>query len=110
MRAKGQAYEQQARRFLERQQLRFIAANCQCRFGELDLVMQDQQHLVFVEVKYRQQQHFGGALAAITASKQRKLRQCAHWYLQQHGSLEQPCRFDVIAIEGDNINWIQNAF
>ncbi|WP_298443259.1 YraN family protein [uncultured Ferrimonas sp.] len=110
MRSRGDHAEQQARRYLEQHGLRFVAANVHCRFGELDLLMRHNNYLVFVEVKFRQQQGFGGALAAVSASKQQKLRLTAQWYLQQQGSLDLPCRFDVVAITGDQINWIENAF
>ncbi|QIZ78520.1 YraN family protein [Ferrimonas lipolytica] len=110
MRWLGNKAEDQARRYLQRQGLRFVAANVQCRFGEIDLIMQQQDILVFVEVKFRQRDDFGGALAAITAGKQQKLRRTAQWYLQQQGSLECPCRFDVVAITGADIQWIENAF
>jgi len=72
--------------------------------------MTDAETLVFVEVKYRSTQGYGGAQGAITASKQGKLRRTADWYLQQHGLSTSPCRFDVVAIEGDEIRWLKNAF
>lgn len=110
MKQRGLQAEQQARSYLEQQGLKLLEQNLQCRFGEIDLIMRHNNFLVFVEVKYRQQHRFGGAVAAVTSSKQNKLRLTAQWYLQQQGWLDRPCRFDVIAIEGDQINWIENAF
>ncbi|MBY6018528.1 YraN family protein [Halomonas denitrificans] len=110
MRQQGQQAEDAAEHYLQQQGLTPVARNVQCRFGELDLVMRQGNTLVFIEVKYRRNSAFGGAAAAVTATKQRKLRLTADWYLQQQGLSQYPCRFDVVAIEGDTINWIQNAF
>ncbi|MBY5923212.1 YraN family protein [Ferrimonas balearica] len=107
---KGKEAERQASRYLQQQGLTHVAQNVQCRFGELDLIMRQGDTLVFVEVKYRRAGGFGGAIAAVTPQKQQKLRLTANWYLQQQGLSQSPCRFDVLAIDGDTINWIQNAF
>lgn len=71
--------------------------------------------LVFVEVRYRNNQRFGGALASINAAKQDRIRACAQHYLQQHPKFEKlPCRFDAIAIthsgEDVKLDWVKNAF
>ncbi|MCW8919824.1 MAG: YraN family protein [Gammaproteobacteria bacterium] len=110
-REQGDIAEEQARRHLEGQGLRTVARNFQSRFGELDLIMREQQTLVFVEVRYRRSPHFGGALASIDAKKQRRLIATAHGYLQQHPH-NGPCRFDVIAISAapNEIEWLQDAF
>jgi len=74
----GDARESEARRWLERKGLRFIAANVRARGGEIDLIMQDGPTIVFIEVRYRQSSHYGGAAASVTRAKQQKLfrRQC----------------------------------
>ncbi|CCK77213.1 MAG: YraN family protein [Oleispira antarctica] len=89
-----------------------IERNFLCKSGEIDLIMKDQDYLVFIEVRYRENKEFGGALASITVSKQKKLRRAAEYYLLQHfGNTPPPCRFDVVGIEGqDEILWIKNAF
>ncbi|MBY6187811.1 YraN family protein [Marinobacter hydrocarbonoclasticus] len=110
MHQRGKDAEQQACRFLQAQGLSPVAQNVQCRFGELDLIMRQGDTLVFVEVKYRRHGGFGGAASAVTPHKQHKLRLTANWYLQQQGMSDCPCRFDVLAIDGDTTNWIQNAF
>ena len=106
----GQFYEQQALVFLQQQGLQLVQQNYSCRFGEIDLVMREQQRLVFVEVKFRRSNHFGGAAAAVTLSKQQKLTRTAQCYLQSVG--QQHCRFDVVAIteQPADIRWIKNAF
>ena len=108
----GQQYEQLALEYLQRQGLRLIQQKFQCKAGEIDLVMQDGACLVFVEVKYRASSAFGGAVAAVTYSKQQKLLRTSRWYLQQHRLSEQACRLDVLAIEGQppyQYQWIKNA-
>ncbi len=110
--AQGHYFESLALQYLLEQGLAFIARNVSDKFGELDLVMKDQQQLVFVEVKYRKSAAYGGPLAAVTASKQQKLRLTATAYLQRHAS-KAFARFDVIAISGQapyQIEWLKNAF
>ncbi|MCW8901366.1 MAG: YraN family protein, partial [Gammaproteobacteria bacterium] len=97
-----------------------LKRNYHCRFGEIDLIMQDGDSLVFVEVRYRRNNHFGSGAETVTASKQSKLVKTASAYLQQHAKLNQyPARFDVVSITGavekSNIHniefdWIKNAF
>ncbi|MCS2156262.1 YraN family protein [Scandinavium sp. H11S7] len=108
----GDAWEQEARRWLERKGLRFIAANVRSRGGEIDLIMKDGAVTVFVEVRYRSSAQYGGATASVTRSKQTKLLQTARLWLARHnGSFETTdCRFDVIAFTGSQIEWLTNAF
>jgi putative endonuclease len=108
----GEAWEQQARRYLESKGLRFIAANVHARGGEIDLIMKDSAVTVFVEVRYRTSTRFGGAAASVTRSKQSKLLQTARLWLARHnGSFETTdCRFDVVAFTGSQIEWLKNAF
>ena len=108
--------EQLAARFLAKQGLLLQTANFHNRGGEIDLVMTDTDTWVFVEVKYRRSNSFGGAISAISPQKQQKIKQCAAFYLQQAGLNEYntSCRFDVIALQGDitnpEITWLKNAF
>ncbi|WP_417697890.1 YraN family protein [Psychromonas sp.] len=108
---RGVQAEQQALAFLQKQGLLLICQNFYCRFGEIDLIMSDQGTLVFIEVRYRKNQDFGGATASITPQKQRKLIKTAKQYLSQLDD-EPYCRFDVIAISESAIQpqWIQDAF
>ncbi|KAA6186636.1 YraN family protein [Thiohalocapsa marina] len=106
----GDAKEALARRFLEQQGLQHVAHNVRCRLGEIDLVMRDAQTLVFVEVRYRRSERFGGAAASVDWRKQRKLSAAARYFLQRR-QIDLPCRFDVVAITaGDHIDWIKHAF
>lgn len=96
----GQEIEQQALDYLLKQGLHYKTRNFRCRVGEIDLILEDQKTLVFVEVRYRQNQEFGGALASITASKQKKLYKAAQYYLVKHHIYDKVAtRFDVIAVQ-----------
>lgn len=111
----GQAAEHAACHWLEAHGLHLIARNQRWRHGELDLVMRDGNTLVFVEVRYRANDRYGGAAASITRSKQQRLIRAAAHFLAAHPALAQlPCRFDVISACGNpatpQINWLRNAF
>lgn len=109
--SKGVIAEKKALTYLLGQGLTLLHQNYYCRFGEIDLIMFDQDTLVFIEVRYRKSSDFGGALASINKSKQRKIINTAKHYLAQLTS-EPYCRFDAIAlneIESAPL-WIQNAF
>ncbi|MEG9481426.1 YraN family protein [Mannheimia sp. HC-2023] len=110
-REQGSFYEQKARVFLEQQGLRFVAANQYFKGGELDLIMQDGQTIVFVEVRQRKSDRYGSAVESIDYRKQQKWQNAANmWLLKQHQSLETAnCRFDVVAFDGSQSPlWIPN--
>ncbi|AMX02052.1 putative endonuclease [Microbulbifer thermotolerans] len=100
-----------AARYLQAAGLRLVTRNYHGRYGEIDLIAKDGNTLVFVEVRYRRSSRFGSAGASVDLRKQKKLVATAQTYLQQN-KLDCPCRFDVIAIEGDtqDIHWIKGAF
>jgi len=106
---RGEQAEDQAAAWLQRQGLTLVARNHRCKGGEIDLIMRDGDTLVFVEVRRRNSTRFGGAAASVTAAKQRKLRHAALHYLQGLKT-EPPCRFDIIGIDPDGIQWIRDAF
>ncbi len=106
----GQSAEARAEAFLQSRGLTPLARNWRCRFGEIDLIMQEGPTRVFVEVRLRSREDFGGAAASVTVAKQRKLLAAARQYLATLPVLP-PCRFDVVAIHGDTApDWIRNAF
>lgn len=87
-----------------------VARGPRARGGEIDLVMRDRDGtLVFVEVRARAGRQHGGAAATVTAHKQRSLMYAADHFLLRFAVLP-PCRFDVVAIEGDQVQWLQAAF
>jgi putative endonuclease len=107
---RGADAEQQAYDFLLAQGLKPVCRNFRCKQGELDLVMLDGETLVIVEVRFRQSERFGGAIASVTAKKQAKIILATQHYLSFYG-VENTVRFDVVAISGGSgLNWIQNAF
>lgn len=110
----GQKAEEIALSYLLQQGLNCITRNFRCRFGEIDLIMKQQDYLVFVEVRYRVNTRFGGGLASITAQKIRRCRATAEIYLRRYTHTP-PCRFDVISINGNleqatALTWVQDAF
>ncbi|GAB2858486.1 YraN family protein [Pseudoduganella ginsengisoli] len=104
----GQAGEDRALEYLSSHGLTLVERNFRCKVGEIDLIMQDWQNLVFVEVRRRDSRDFGGALASVTPVKQRRMVRAAQFYLLRYKKLP-PCRFDVIAIDGDSLQWLRNA-
>jgi len=111
----GARAEHKACAYLHKQGLTEIEHNCRSPYGEIDLIMQDQQTIVFVEVRYRKSGDYGLAQETIGHGKQQRIIRSAQWYLQQHARLsDRPCRFDIVAITGTgkecNFDWIYNAF
>ena len=109
----GLLAEQHACDYLIAQGLRWVISNYRCRLGEIDLIMRDNNTLVFVEVRARVSNAFGGAIASVTHSKRQKLIKTASLYLlANHLQEKQAIRFDVLALQGQppEITWIQNAF
>lgn len=108
---RGTAAERHARAWLEARGLRFRAANYRCRWGEIDLVMQDGDLLVFVEVRYRRSGSHGGAVASIDRAKRQRLCRAAADYLAHVRDPGQATRFDVMALgPGERVQWIRGAF
>ncbi len=87
-----------------------VAAGPHARGGEIDLIVRERDGtLVFVEVKSRQSARFGGAAASVSVAKQRRVVFAARCYLRAFAS-PPACRFDVVAIEGERIEWLRGAF
>lgn len=113
---RGKVTEAFAENYLINQGLTPIGRNVHCRQGEIDLVMRDDEIIVFIEVKYRKNNNFGGAIEAVSIAKQNKIRHCVAFFFQQANLNEYntPCRFDVIALEGNinqpQVTWLKNAF
>ncbi len=108
----GDDAERLAERHLHQHGLKTIARNYRCRFGEIDLIMQDGETTVFVEVRYRASQNFGGAAASINFAKQRRVIAAAEHYLADLRHAPR-CRFDAILmnkLDAGTINWIKDAF
>ena len=114
-RARGEGWERAAESFLQDRGLKTLTRNFSCRFGEIDLVMEDGNCLVFAEIRYRRSSDFGSGAESVTKAKQDRIILAAHRYLQHNRRRAmQPCRFDVVSM-GDKegrlcVDWIRNAF
>ncbi len=107
----GDASEDLALKHLEAQGLKTLARNYRCNQGEIDLIMNDKNTLVFIEVRYRKNANFGSALESITESKQHKIITTARHYLSSKKiSDNTPMRFDVVGITSGQVQWVKNAF
>jgi putative endonuclease len=111
----GKWAEDLAHAYLCGQGLQPIGRNYRCKAGEIDLIMLDQDILVFVEVRYRKSQRYGGSLESINTRKQQRILTTATHYLYTHRWAQQhPCRFDVVLMSGATNNpqmrWIADAF
>jgi len=105
--------------YLKSHGLKLIDQNFSCRQGEIDIIMTDNKMLVFVEVRFRKNDSFGGGLESITPAKQNKLRKTAELYLQQNNQ-HKNARFDVVSMSKNTqtsnnkqeyiFEWITNAF
>lgn len=114
-RALGAHWERMAESFLHQNGLRTITRNFNCRLGEVDLVMEDGEYLVFAEIRYRRNPRFGSGAESVGRAKQGRIIHAAQRFLQLHDHrAQQPCRFDVLSLGLEHgklsVNWIRNAF
>jgi len=106
-RIQGGAAEVKAAAYLEAQGLRVLETNYHCRRGEIDIIAEEGDMLVFVEVKQRR--YLSDAAVSIHYRKQQRLTAAASHYLS--GSFARPCRFDAVLFDKDNnVEWIRGAF
>lgn len=110
----GKRAENLAASFLKKHGVKILSRNTAYPTGELDIVAEDHQSIIFVEVKYRRDASYGTASEMVSASKQKKLRNTALLWMQEHDpNMLKASRFDVIAISNKDhkqIDWIKNAF
>ena len=98
----------------KKKKCRIVGTNYSCRFGEIDLIAESKENILFVEVKSRKNADFAEAREFVTASKQRRLAATAELWLMQNPTEKQP-RFDVVEVYCENgvvkaIHHIENAF
>lgn len=109
--------EAQAAKYLQKKRYRLIASGYRCRFGEIDLIMQNRSYLVFVEVKLRKTANFAQAMEFVDMRKQERIKKTALMYLDQFPTNLQP-RFDVVEVYAPQgietvlpqINHLEDAF
>lgn len=109
-RALGAAGEQRAALWYRDAGYTVVDRNWRCQRGEIDLIVANSSHLVFCEVKTRTSRNYGVPAAAVTPTKQRRIRQLAMLWLGEHDAHRDTLRFDVVSIVGDEINVIEGAF
>ncbi|VAW72373.1 Predicted endonuclease distantly related to archaeal Holliday junction resolvase [hydrothermal vent metagenome] len=114
---RGHCAEQIALTFLQQNRFSLLHQNYYCRFGEIDIIAQQQQLIIFVEVRYRKNNWYGNAVESVTKVKQDKITLTARYYIHEQLPDNQnfDFRFDVIALSSLNINkklpdWIQGAW
>lgn len=112
---RGRWAEQAALKYLQTKNLKLLEKNFRSTFGEIDLIMQDKNIILFIEVRYRSNNHFHTALESINRQKCERIIITSNHYLSQNRIASQmDCRFDVVALSGDQesptIEWIKNAF
>jgi putative endonuclease len=108
---RGRAVETLVAHWLAERGLKLVARNVRYRFGEIDLIMDDGETLVFVEVRYRARGDYGGAAASVTATKRARMERAIRAWVGAHPeAARRNLRADVVAVSaGDRIEWIQNA-
>lgn len=117
MKSRGDWFEQRAVDWLLRSGWRVVARNYRTRLGEIDIIALDNETLVFIEVRARQNPMFVSARGSIDPRKQRKISMSAQVFLKQKSEWSgRACRFDVIAFEPTDaaveleLHWIRSAF
>ncbi|ORE85478.1 hypothetical protein ATO7_14688 [Oceanococcus atlanticus] len=111
MSARGAAAEAQACAYLEREGLICLERNMSCRLGEIDLIMRDREEVVIVEVRARAHGALVDALNSVSTHKRRRIIQATRYWQTRHPELaDEPLRFDIVAINGQHIDWQRNAF
>jgi putative endonuclease len=111
----GRRGEDLAFQLLKKKGYKILERNYKSSLGEIDIIAQEGNTLVFVEVKTRSSSDFGSAKAAVDSRKQRKLSMLALGYLKSRALIDQPARFDVVAIDMDQgrekkVELVRNAF
>lgn len=108
---KGNIHEEIAMDYLEKNGCRILECNYRLRTGEIDLIIEDGEYLVFVEVKYRKDDRMGAPTEAVGVAKQKQICRTSDHYRMKNGISEfRPMRFDVVSICGKEITWLKNAF
>lgn len=112
---RGRWAEQTALDYLQNKKLKFLDKNFRSSFGEIDLIMQEGNIILFIEVRYRSSNHFHTALESISKKKCERIIFTSQQYLTENrNTAHMDCRFDVVVLSGQQekptIEWIKNAF
>src|SRR5690606_14827723 len=110
----GNQAENTAKQYLIEHGMTYIQSNYACKTGEIDLIMKDNDTLVFREVRYRRSPDYGSAAETVTHTKQQKVIRATEYYLLEHDMTNHFCRFDIVGISGQlnqpKFEWIKDAF
>ena len=107
----GQEYEQKAADFLQDRGYKIIKQNYYCHYGEIDIIAEENGYTVFIEVKYRKNDMSGSPGEAVNHIKRQHIRQAAlDFLIKAYGTEEILCRFDVVAITGNQVHLVKDAF
>ena len=106
----GGAGEKLAVKFVKKKGFKILKKNYKTPLGEIDIIAQDKDVIVFIEVKTRTSADYGLPCEAVDKRKQEKYYKTATYYLQREKKMDSECRFDVVEIENEKINHIFNAF
>ena len=107
----GTLYEEKTALYLSKQGIKITEKNFTCKYGEIDLIGKDGDYIVFIEVKYRKNNAAGGPSYAVDHKKQNRICRAADVYLLKNGyGFSLPCRFDVVLVTGERMEYIKNAF
>ena len=98
----GKEGEEEAAKFLEQKGYKIIKRNFECRQGEIDIIAKDANEYVFIEVKTRQNFHYGRPSEAVDEKKQKHIWNCAKYYLYYYKLENQFTRFDVVEVYKKN--------
>ncbi len=106
----GEHAEDIAAEYMKSRGLRILARNYRCRFGEIDIIAEDGETLVFIEVRMRTRTDFGSAAESIHAAKRARLVTAARHYLA-HTRADRACRFDAFLVAGASgaVEWLKNV-
>ncbi|MBL0059412.1 MAG: YraN family protein [Elusimicrobia bacterium] len=106
----GQEAETLALHWLEPKGYRLLAANHRTPMGEVDLILEQKETIVFVEVRERKSTSFGTPAETVTRKKQARIAKAALMFLKAKGLTRRPLRFDVVSVQSGTISHIENAF
>ncbi|MEN6615560.1 MAG: YraN family protein [Syntrophorhabdus sp.] len=106
----GAEGEDRAASILKKEGYKILSKNFRSPFGEIDIIAEDKDYLVFIEVKRRKGNNFGTSLEAINSRKKLHIIRSAQMYLKANHCLGRRIRFDVVGIDGDNVKVIKHAF
>ena len=105
----GTAYEEIAANYLEKQGIRILEKNYRIAGGEIDLIGEEKDTIIFIEVKYRKTASYGYPWEAVSIHKQKKICFVAKQYCYVK-KIKKQIRFDIVSILGEEIEWFPNAF